>query len=44
MDVVLYNECGLELAREYAETQDDILGIIAGWILNVGDTISFEEA
>ena len=42
MDVVLYNECGLEIAREYAETQDDVLDIIAGWVLNIGDTIRFE--
>lgn len=42
MYVVLYNECGLEIAREYAETQDDILGIIAGWNIYTGDTIRFE--
>lgn len=43
MEVVLYNELGLEIAREAITENCSISDIIKDWVINAGDYIKFVE-
>lgn len=43
VDVVLFNDCGSEIARETITEERDYIDIIRDWIIYAGDRIEFQE-
>ena len=42
-DVVLYNEYGMEIARDTITKEKDYTDIIKDWVIYAGDRIELEE-
>lgn len=42
-DVILFNDCGCEIARESVTSCRTVDDIVASWILYPGDRIEVEE-
>ena len=43
-DVILFNDCGCEIARETATNEKQIDEIISSWTIYAGDKIEIENA